>query len=251
MTIRSLYNQSKSRVKILGIRSNLFIICVGIPQGCPTDPVCDFHGQDLKAWLWRGGCFVWEPQGCISAFSGWCGSVGFFKPISSVRTGGYVLQPEKSALSRLRMSPCLKRRSLSIWVSCSRVMAGWTERWIDELGALLRSVVVKRELSRKAKLSVYWSIFVPTLSYGHKSWVVTERTRLQKQVAEMEAPGQTKSSLEELFFPSGLRTPWVPSGGAGECCWEKGRPSFSPGPVASTTQPLISGWKWMEGWMDG
>jgi len=41
--------------------------------------------------------------------------------------------------------------------------------------ALYRSVVVTRELSRKAKLSIYRSIYVPTLTYGHKLWVVTER----------------------------------------------------------------------------
>ena len=33
--------------------------------------------------------------------------------------------------------------------------------------SLYRSVVVKRELSRKAKLSIYWSIYVPALTYGH------------------------------------------------------------------------------------
>jgi len=51
--------------------------------------------------------------------------------------------------------------------------------------ALYRSILMKRELSRKAKrelsrkakLSIYWSIYVPTLTYGHKLWVVTERTR--------------------------------------------------------------------------
>jgi len=37
--------------------------------------------------------------------------------------------------------------------------------------ALHRSVVVKRELSWKAKLSIYWSIYVPTLTYGHQLWV--------------------------------------------------------------------------------
>ena len=41
---------------------------------------------------------------------------------------------------------------------------------------LHRSIVVKRELSRKAKLSIYQSIFVPALTYGHELWVVTERT---------------------------------------------------------------------------
>ncbi|MEQ2246388.1 hypothetical protein ILYODFUR_038035 [Ilyodon furcidens] len=37
------------------------------------------------------------------------------------------------------------------------------------MAALYRSVVVKRELSQKAKLSIY----VPTLIYGHELWVMT------------------------------------------------------------------------------
>ena len=51
--------------------------------------------------------------------------------------------------------------------------------------SLYRTVVVKRELSRKAKLSIYRSIYVPTLAYGHELWVVTERTRSRIQAAEM------------------------------------------------------------------
>ena len=46
------------------------------------------------------------------------------------------------------------------------------------LRALHRPVVVKKELSQKAKLSIYWSIYIPTLTYGHELWVVTEKTRL-------------------------------------------------------------------------
>ena len=42
---------------------------------------------------------------------------------------------------------------------------------------LYRSVVVKKELSQKARLSVYWLISVPTLTYGHKLGVGTERMR--------------------------------------------------------------------------
>ncbi|KAK3567045.1 hypothetical protein QTP86_009013 [Hemibagrus guttatus] len=41
--------------------------------------------------------------------------------------------------------------------------------------SMYRSVVVKKELSRKAKLSIYQSIYVPTLIYGHELWVMTER----------------------------------------------------------------------------
>ena len=49
-------------------------------------------------------------------------------------------------------------------------------------GVVLRSlyciIVTKRELSHKAKLSIYRSIF-----YGHEGWVMTKRTRLRLQVA--------------------------------------------------------------------
>ncbi|KAK3542767.1 hypothetical protein QTP70_002969 [Hemibagrus guttatus] len=48
-----------------------------------------------------------------------------------------------------------------------------------------RSVVLKKELSRKAKLSIYQSIYVPTLTYGHELWVMTERVRSRIQAAEM------------------------------------------------------------------
>ncbi|KAI3356318.1 hypothetical protein L3Q82_017539 [Scortum barcoo] len=62
---------------------------------------------------------------------------------------------------------------------------GKIEREIDRrIGAasavmrsVYRTVVVKKELSRKAKLSIYRSIYVPTLTYGHELWVMTERTR--------------------------------------------------------------------------
>ncbi|KAK3519769.1 hypothetical protein QTP70_003908 [Hemibagrus guttatus] len=51
--------------------------------------------------------------------------------------------------------------------------------------SMYRSVVVKKELSRKAKLSIYQSIYIPTLTYGHELWVMTERVRFRIQVAEM------------------------------------------------------------------
>ncbi|PWA24275.1 hypothetical protein CCH79_00019954 [Gambusia affinis] len=64
-----------------------------------------------------------------------------------------------------------------------------TDRWIGTVSAvkwvLYRSVVVKRELSQKAKLSINQSIYVPTLIYGHELWVMTERMRSRIQAAEM------------------------------------------------------------------
>lgn len=37
---------------------------------------------------------------------------------------------------------------------------------------------MKRELSHKAKLSIYWSVYILTPNNGHKLWVITERMRL-------------------------------------------------------------------------
>ena len=50
------------------------------------------------------------------------------------------------------------------------------------------SVVVKRELSQRAKLSIYQLIYIPTLPYGHELWVMTERMRLRIQMVEISFP---------------------------------------------------------------
>ena len=51
--------------------------------------------------------------------------------------------------------------------------------------ALHYSVVMKRETSKKAKLSIFKTIFVPILTNGHESWVMTERMRSHEQASEM------------------------------------------------------------------
>ena len=48
---------------------------------------------------------------------------------------------------------------------------------------LYRSVVLKRELSTKAKLSVFRSVFVPIFTYSHECWLMTERVRSRVQAA--------------------------------------------------------------------
>ena len=51
--------------------------------------------------------------------------------------------------------------------------------------ALHYSVAMKRELSKKAKLSNFKAVFVPILTYGQESWIMTERMRSQVQASEM------------------------------------------------------------------
>lgn len=47
---------------------------------------------------------------------------------------------------------------------------------------LYRTVLVKRKLSRSAKLSIYQSVCVPALTCGPELWVVIERKRSWTQV---------------------------------------------------------------------
>ena len=56
---------------------------------------------------------------------------------------------------------------------------------IAVMRALHYSVVMKRELSKKAKLSIFKTVFVPILTNGHESWVMTEIVRSQVQASEM------------------------------------------------------------------
>ena len=52
--------------------------------------------------------------------------------------------------------------------------------WIGAASAVMQTDVVKRELSQKAKLSIYRPIYVPALTYCPELTVVTERTRSPK-----------------------------------------------------------------------
>lgn len=52
-------------------------------------------------------------------------------------------------------------------------------------GAAFASVVVKRELSIKAKLSIYQSVYIHNLACGHMLLEVDKRMRTRIQVAEI------------------------------------------------------------------
>ncbi len=109
---------------------------------------------------------------------------------------------------------------------------------------------MKKELSCKAKLSIYRSIYVPTLTYGHELWIMTERTSSRIQAAEMRflrrvagrsLRDRVRSSVtrEELrvevaraSFPDAS---WTPSWGgvSGASHWEE-----TPGKTQDTLEGL-------------
>lgn len=69
-------------------------------------------------------------------------------------------------------------RSCLKWRSSGLISEGKTDRQIGAASAVMRSVywavMVKKELDLP-------SAFAPTLSYGHDLWVVTIRTKGQKE----------------------------------------------------------------------
>lgn len=51
--------------------------------------------------------------------------------------------------------------------------------------ALYQTLVLKKDLSQKAKLSICQLVYVSILTNGHKLRVMTERIRSQMQAAKM------------------------------------------------------------------
>ena len=101
---------------------------------------------------------------------------------------------------------------------------------LSVMRSLYRSVVAKKDLSRKAKLSIYWSIYSMFLPSPMVMNFGTE-----------EDPGHS----------AGLGMPWDPPGRAGGGVQGEGSLGVPAQTAAPATRPLIRGRRWMDGWMDG
>ena len=210
--IQSLYAQSESCVRILGSKSDSFPVGVGLCQGCSLSPILFVIFMDRISRRSRGeeglqfgvlrissllfaddvvllASSVCDLQHSLDRFAAECEAAGM--RISTSKS-------EAMVLSRKPMDCLLRVGNESLpqvkefkYLGVLFASEGTMEREIGwraagaVLHSLYRTVVTKRELSRKAKLSIYRSIFVPTLTYGHEVWVLTERTRSRVQAAEM------------------------------------------------------------------
>ncbi|TWW62708.1 hypothetical protein D4764_04G0013550 [Takifugu flavidus] len=178
--VQSLYQRSRSLVRIAGYKTDSFPVRVGLRQGCSLSPVLfitfmdrisrrsrgvegvEFGGRKILSLLFADDVVLLAPsnrdlQQMLGRFATECEAAGM--RISTSKSESMVLARKKD---------------------------GTGDRQADRSGISSdRSVVVKKELSRKAKLSIYQSIYVPVLTYGHQRWVMTERTRSWIQAAEM------------------------------------------------------------------
>ncbi|PWA21171.1 hypothetical protein CCH79_00009483 [Gambusia affinis] len=174
----SLYDRCQSLVRIAGSKSGSF------PNLWTSQGVegIRFGGLRIASLLFADDVVLLASSGrdlqlSLERFAAECEAAGM--AISASKS-------EAMVLSRKRVE-CLLRVRGGVLPQVEEFK--YLDRWIGAASAvkraLYRSVVVKRELSQKAKLSIYRSIYVPTLIYGHELWIMTERTRSRIQAAEM------------------------------------------------------------------
>jgi len=67
------------------------------------------------------------------------------------------------------------------WKASRRTEYPNGQSWYSNVSFAIFGCLLKRELSKKAKLSFFKAVFIPflTVTCGHESWVLTERTRSQ------------------------------------------------------------------------
>ncbi|KAI3351207.1 hypothetical protein L3Q82_005760 [Scortum barcoo] len=179
--VRSLYDRSRSLVRIAGSKSDLFPVHVGLRQGCPLSPVLFIIFMDRISRRSQG------PEG-VRFGNHRISSLLFADDVVLMASSGQDLQHVGGEV--------LPQVEEFKYLGVLFTSEGKIEREIDRrigaasavmLRSVYRTVVVKKELSRKAKLSIYRSCqsTLPTLTYGHELWVMTERTRSRIQAAEM------------------------------------------------------------------
>ncbi|KAK3527008.1 hypothetical protein QTP86_006386 [Hemibagrus guttatus] len=203
--VRSLYNRSRSLVRIASCKSDLFPVHVGLWQGCPLSPVLfivfmdrisrrsqglegvRFGDHRISSLIFADDVVLLAPssldiQHALGHFAAECEAAGM--RVSTSKSEAMVLDRKKVACSLQVGGEVLPQVEEFNYLGVLFTSEGRMDHEIDRrIGAaaavmwsMYRSVVVKKQLSWKAKLSIYQSIYVPALTYGHELWVMTERT---------------------------------------------------------------------------
>ena len=183
----------KSLVCIAGNKSDLFPVRVGLRQGCSLSPILFIIFMDRISRRSQGiegvqfgdlriGSLIFADDVVLLASSDRDLQLSLDRFVAECKAAGMRISTSKSeskVLNQKRVE-CTLRVGDEIlpqveefkYLGVLFTSEGRLEREIDrQIGAtsvvmqtLHRSVVVKRELSRKAKLSIYQSIFLPALT---------------------------------------------------------------------------------------
>ena len=214
LAIKSFYCKPEVCVRVNGKQSKPFHVGIGLRQGCVLSPLLfiiymnwiDKHSRTDEC-ITIGSCKISRLlfaddlvlladtesglQRALSGFEAACNIAGM--KISTTKTEILHLSRNPNQCSLHSSGVPLKQVERFKYLGVSFTSNGRQDEEIDiragkasaVMRALQYSVVLKRELSKKAKLSVFKTIFVPILTYGHESWVMTEKVRSQVQASEM------------------------------------------------------------------
>ncbi|KAI3367022.1 hypothetical protein L3Q82_009655 [Scortum barcoo] len=310
--VRSLYDRSRSLVRIAGSKSDLFPVHVGLRQGCPLSPVLfiifmdrisrrsqgpegvRFGNHRISSLLFADDVVLLasssqDLQRVLERFAAECEAAGM--RISTSKSEAMVLDRKRVACPLRVGGEVLPQVEEFKYLGVLFTSEGKMEdRRIGAASAKLCGrctgpSVVKKELSRKAKLSIYRSIYVPTLTYGHELWSLgrsfgveplllhIERSQLRwlghlfrmppgrlprevfqdmshREEAPGGGPGQDPGHAGETMSLSWPGNASGPPGRAGGSVWGEGSLGISAQTAASATRPRIKRMK-MDGWMDG
>ena len=212
--IKSFYCRPEICVREHGKQSKSYYVGVGLRQGCVLSPLlvivnmnwidkcsqadeCATIGNCKISRLLFADDLVLLPsiefglQLALDSFADACNTAGM--KISTTKTEVLHLSrnPDQCLLqvNGASLKQVEKLKYLGVAFTSDGRQDEELDTQTDKASAVTRalhySVVMKRELSKKAKLSIFQAVFVPILTYDHESWVVTERMRSQVQASEM------------------------------------------------------------------
>ena len=130
-------------------------------------------------------------QQALDRFSDACSVAGM--KISTTKTETMCLSKQPKQCSLQIDEVPLKQSEKFKYLDVSFTSDGRQNRELDicigkasaEMRQLHRSVVLKRKLCTKAKLSIFKSVYAPILTYGHECWIMNEKARSRVQAAEI------------------------------------------------------------------
>ena len=191
-----------------------FRVSVGLRQGCSLSPILFLIYMDriVKRSESCGGVKIGECtvqrllfaddlmlldstqnglQQALDRFSSAC-SVARMK-ISTTKTETMCLSRQPKQCSLQIDGEPLKQSEKFMYLGVSFTSDGRQNSELDirigKASAVMRqlhqSVVLKQELCTKAKLSIFRSVYVSILTYGHECWIMNEKVRSRVQAAEM------------------------------------------------------------------